>query len=118
VAANGLEAIEALQRQPYDVVLMDVQMPEMDGITAAQRIRATLPAEHQPVIAAMTAGVMPEERAACADAGMELFLSKPVRVEDLVEALRQAEALRLQKVGDGGKPVPARPLGKPAPFAV
>ena len=118
VAANGLEAIAALERQPYDVVLMDVQMPEMDGITAAQRIRATLPAELQPVIAAMTAGVMPEEQAACADAGMELFLSKPVRVEDLVEALRQAEAIRLQKVADGSKPVPTRPLGKPISFAI
>jgi signal transduction histidine kinase/DNA-binding response OmpR family regulator len=118
VVANGMEALDALERQAYDVVLMDVQMPEMNGIEATRRIRATLPNERQPIIVAMTAGVMPEERAACESAGMELFLSKPVSVDDLVEALRQAEAMRLREFRPTAPTHPIIASGNPAPFAV
>ena len=91
VAGNGLEAIEALQRQPYDVVLMDVQMPEMDGLEATRCIRRLsleeLAASEQPRIIAMTASAMKEDRDACQSAGMDDYVSKPVRVGELVRAL-------------------------------
>jgi signal transduction histidine kinase/CheY-like chemotaxis protein len=118
VAANGVEALEALERQAYDVVLMDVQMPEMDGIAATRKIRATLPNERQPVIIAMTAGVMPEERAACESAGMELFLSKPVSVDDLVDALRQAGAMYQRNLRSVDAPVVSAASSAPATAAI
>ncbi len=89
VAGNGVEVLQALQRRPYDVVLMDVQMPEMDGWEASRRIRKELPAEHQPRIIAMTANVQEEDRQRCLDAGMNDFVSKPVRAEELAAALRR-----------------------------
>ncbi len=87
VAGNGLEAIEALRRQPYDVVLMDVQMPEMDGLEATRRIRHEVALEAQPRIIAMTASAMQEDQDACYTAGMDDYVSKPVRVDELVNAL-------------------------------
>ncbi|MCP4542635.1 MAG: response regulator, partial [Chloroflexi bacterium] len=93
VAGNGLETLEALQRQPYDVVLMDVQMPELDGLDATRRIRHEVAPKAQPRIIAMTASVMQEDRDACQEAGMDDYLSKPVRVEELVRALRECKTL-------------------------
>ncbi len=87
VAANGVEALAALRRAPYDVVLMDVQMPEMDGLEATRRIRANQFLTRQPHIIAMTASVLTEDRRACAAAGMDDYLAKPVRIEDLENAL-------------------------------
>jgi signal transduction histidine kinase/CheY-like chemotaxis protein len=92
VTGNGQEAIEALQRQPYDLVLMDVHMPEMDGITATQIIRRTLPSERQPRIVALTAAAMVEDQKACLAAGMDAFLTKPLRPESLVEAIYTTHA--------------------------
>ncbi len=89
VAANGLEVLAALERQPYDVVLMDMQMPEMDGLEASRRVRARWPGGQGPRIVAMTANVTPEDRRACEEAGMDDYLAKPVRVEALVKALRR-----------------------------
>ena len=89
VAANGLEVLEAFKRQPYNVVLMDMQMPEMDGLEATRQIRRGWPAESQPHIIAMTANVMKEDQEACFAAGMDDYLSKPIRVEELVGALRR-----------------------------
>jgi CheY-like chemotaxis protein len=89
VAANGLEALAALQRQPYDVVLMDVQMPEMDGLEASRRIKQTWPAAQRPRIIAMTANAMQGDREKCLDAGMDDYITKPIRVEALVSALNQ-----------------------------
>ena len=90
VAANGVEALEALKRQPYDVVLMDVQMPEMDGLEATRRIVAAAGA--RPRIVAMTANAMQGDREACLAAGMDDYITKPIRVEALVAALTQSRA--------------------------
>jgi CheY-like chemotaxis protein len=87
VAANGLEALAALKRQSYDVVLMDAQMPQMDGLEATRQIRRECGAGPRPRIIALTAAVMPEERRACLDAGMDDFLVKPIQPQKLIEAL-------------------------------
>jgi PAS domain S-box-containing protein len=87
VAANGREALAALQRQPYDVVLMDVQMPEMDGLEASRRIRQNRPPGAGPRIIAMTADAMQGDREKCLAAGMDDYVTKPIRTEALVEAL-------------------------------
>jgi PAS domain S-box-containing protein len=86
VASNGAEALAALERARYDVILMDVQMPELDGLEATRRIHARWGAE-RPRIIAVTAGAMSEEREQCLAAGMDDFLSKPIRGEELAAAL-------------------------------
>ena len=93
VVANGKEVLEALQRQSYDVVLMDVQMPEMDGVEATQRIREEWPPEEQPRIVAMTAHALAGDRERLLAAGMDDYISKPVRVEELVAALQRCQPL-------------------------
>jgi len=93
VATNGLEAIEALERRPYDVVLMDVQMPELDGLDATRRICERWPEERRPHIIAMTANALPEDREACFAAGMNDYVAKPIRAEELVTALKRAKPL-------------------------
>ena len=92
-AANGLEAIQALRRQTYDVVLMDVQMPEMDGLEATRAICEEWPPERRPRIIALTANVMKEDQEACFAAGMDDYLGKPIRVDELVSALAECRAL-------------------------
>ncbi|MBA4218655.1 MAG: hypothetical protein C0460_15140, partial [Methylibium sp.] len=88
VAGNGIEALEAVARQTYDVVLMDVQMPEMDGLEASRRLNQ-LPT--RPRIVAMTANAMQGDREACLAAGMDDYVTKPIRVEALVAALQAVE---------------------------
>ncbi|HEX9092032.1 MAG TPA: response regulator, partial [Anaerolineales bacterium] len=90
VAANGLEVLQAVNRQPYDVILMDVQMPEMDGLEATRRLCAELSSEKRPRIIAMTANAMQGDREMCLKAGMDDYLSKPIRVDELVTALNLA----------------------------
>jgi PAS domain S-box-containing protein len=89
VAANGLEVLDALQRQRYDAVLMDMQMPEMDGLEATRQIRQRRSVRQQPRIIAMTANAMQGDRELCLDAGMDDYVSKPMRVEDLIAALER-----------------------------
>jgi CheY-like chemotaxis protein/HPt (histidine-containing phosphotransfer) domain-containing protein len=96
VVMNGQEAIEALERQPYDVVLMDVQMPVLDGLDATRRIGERWPAESRPHIVAMTANALPEDREACFAAGMNDYVAKPIRAEELAAALQ-----RVSPVADG-----------------
>jgi signal transduction histidine kinase/CheY-like chemotaxis protein len=83
VAGNGKEVIEALRRQPYDLILMDVHMPEMDGLEATRQVRAEWPDGTGPRIMAMTAGVLPDEMQACSTAGMDGFLTKPISIGEL-----------------------------------
>ncbi|MDD5393338.1 MAG: response regulator [Thiothrix sp.] len=89
VAENGVQALTALQRQPYDVIFMDMQMPEMNGLEATRRIRADFPPERQPVIIAMTANAMEGDRQECLDAGMNDYISKPVLPEAVEAALQR-----------------------------
>jgi PAS domain S-box-containing protein len=89
VAANGLETIRALESRPYDVILMDVQMPEMDGLEATRQIIQRWGAG-RPRIIAMTANAMQGDRETFLRAGMDDYLSKPVRVDELVEALQHS----------------------------
>ncbi len=81
--SNGLEAVQAVRRLAYDVVLMDVQMPVMDGLAATRMIRTELPADRQPPVVALTANVLTENQASAAAAGMDGYLTKPVRAEQL-----------------------------------
>jgi signal transduction histidine kinase/DNA-binding response OmpR family regulator len=92
LASNGLEAIESVQRQTYDVVLMDVQMPEMDGLAATRAICARWSADERPRIIAMTANAMQGDRDMCLSAGMDDYVTKPIRVDALVAALAQVPA--------------------------
>ena len=92
VASNGIEAIECVERQPYDVVLMDVQMPEMDGLEATRTIAQRWPATQRPRIVAMTANAMQGDREECLAAGMDDYVTKPIRVDALVAALMQVRA--------------------------
>jgi signal transduction histidine kinase/PAS domain-containing protein/ActR/RegA family two-component response regulator len=93
VAGNGLEVLQALRRQPYDLVLMDVLMPEMDGLTATRSIGEQWAPGERPRIVAMTAAAMQEEQQNCLDAGMDDFISKPLRLEELRRALEQCQPL-------------------------
>ncbi len=94
LASNGIEAIESIERQSYDVVLMDVQMPEMDGLEASRRITAKHPPDKRPRIIAMTANAMQGDREQCLAAGMDDYVTKPIRVDALVAALMQVRATR------------------------
>ena len=90
IAANGLEVMEALRRQAYDVVLMDVQMPEMNGLQAAAAIRAEFSPDRQPYIVAITANATVQDRAECLEAGMDDYVAKPFRAEEVVAALERS----------------------------
>jgi CheY-like chemotaxis protein len=90
LASDGRAAVEAVATRAYDVILMDVQMPLMDGLEASRRIRQLPPPVRQPQINAMTANVMKGDREACLDAGMDDYIGKPVRVEELVAVLQKS----------------------------
>ncbi len=95
VVSNGREALEAVARQVYDVIFMDVQMPEMDGLEATRQLCALYSATERPRIIAMTAHAMKGDREQCLEAGMDDYVSKPIRVEALKEALAQCQPLGL-----------------------
>lgn len=90
VVANGLEALEALERQEYQVILMDMQMPEMDGLEATRRLRQRFRGANAPYIIAMTANAMPGDRERCLVAGMNDYVPKPIELEVLDGALETA----------------------------
>jgi signal transduction histidine kinase/ligand-binding sensor domain-containing protein/CheY-like chemotaxis protein/HPt (histidine-containing phosphotransfer) domain-containing protein len=98
LAANGLEVLELLEQQRYDVILMDLQMPEMDGLEATRRIVEGYSAEYRPRIIGVTANVVAEDRAAALAAGMDDYLSKPIRLAELQAVLaRCAEQISARK---------------------
>jgi PAS domain S-box-containing protein len=88
VVANGIEVLQALERQPYDLVLMDVRMPEMDGLEATRIIRQRWPGDG-PKIIAVTAYALQGDREKCLEAGMDDYISKPVKMAELAEVLRR-----------------------------
>jgi CheY-like chemotaxis protein/HPt (histidine-containing phosphotransfer) domain-containing protein len=110
IVANGLEALQSFKRRDYDVVLMDIQMPEMNGIQATQRLRADLPPERQPRIIALTANALGGEREEYLAAGLDDYLSKPVNVTAMRAALEKCMPL-----GINHKIVTARFNPKPVP---
>ena len=92
VVANGLEAVAALERQDYPVILMDMQMPEMDGLEATRRLRERFRGANAPYIIAMTANALPGDRERCIDAGMNDYVAKPIEIDVLDKALAAARA--------------------------
>ena len=87
--ANGVETVAAIEGHRYDLVLMDLQMPEMDGFEATRQIRARLPADRQPKIIALTANAMQGDRELCVAAGMDDYISKPVKMHEISAAIRK-----------------------------
>ncbi|WP_374350245.1 ATP-binding protein [Chitinimonas sp.] len=106
VAGNGQEAIERFVADRFDLVLMDMQMPEMDGLQATRAIRVLEGERHTPIVA-MTANVMPEDRARCFDAGMDDFISKPISMSHLNQVLQQAASLLQAAEAAAPEPTPA-----------
>jgi CheY-like chemotaxis protein len=88
VAANGLEALQALERQSYDLILMDIMMPELDGLEATKVIRQRWPVDG-PRIIAVTAYALKYSKTMCLDAGMDDYISKPFQIEELAEMVRK-----------------------------
>jgi signal transduction histidine kinase/CheY-like chemotaxis protein len=101
-AMNGVEALAALERQVYDVVLMDVQMPEMDGLSAARQIGHRYPPGRRPRVIAVTANASNRDREDCLAAGMDDYISKPVRPENLRAVLTRCPARPLDPPLEGG----------------
>ncbi len=91
IVSNGVEAVNAATQLPYDLILMDVLMPEMDGLHATREIRARLPKERQPRIIAMTANALSGDRERCLAAGMDDYISKPVQLEELAKVMRRQQ---------------------------
>ena len=102
IVANGREAVDALEQARYDVVFMDIQMPEMDGLEATRVVRNQRPAEFQPRIVAMTANAMPEDRETCLAAGMDDYLSKPIQIDELVRVLTESRVISVPTEGVPG----------------
>ncbi len=85
--SNGREALLALERQPYDIILMNLNMPEMDGLEATRLIRQSFPPTLQPKIIALTACILPNSREICLEAGMNDFMPKPFKMNELAQVL-------------------------------
>ncbi len=89
VANDGVEGVEAVEQKRYDLVLMDLQMPEMDGLTASREIRKRIDEADQPKIVALTANALQGDRELCLEAGMDYYVSKPVKLHELGEVIRR-----------------------------
>jgi len=115
VVSSGEDAIVACLSRPYDIVLMDIEMPDMDGITATGHIREKVPADDMPYIVALTANAMSSERENYLKSGMDDYLSKPIDVDALTDSLRAAAKFRTSLGGHQvpnvvGRPHRQRPL--------
>jgi len=97
LANNGLEVLQALEQKPYDVLFLDVQMPEMDGLETARQICRRWPADKRPRIVAMTGNALLGDREKCLEAGMDDYISKPIRLGDLQAALERWGPTRSRK---------------------
>jgi CheY-like chemotaxis protein/HPt (histidine-containing phosphotransfer) domain-containing protein len=122
VAANGFDVLYALKRQAYDVILMDVQMPEMDGIEATKRIVQQWLPEQRPRIIALTAHALEGNREWLLEEGMDDYLSKPIRIENLIQALRNSATHQVAIESDEESvspvaPASPSPLPEPPPAA-
>ena len=103
LAVDGKQVLEAIERQKYDLVFMDVQMPKMDGLEATRHICERLDPSERPYIVALTANALKEDRERCLAAGMDEYISKPVRAEKIQNSIECA-AIRLgqdRKFGEG-----------------
>jgi PAS domain S-box-containing protein len=100
VVANGLEVLQSIERQPYDVVFMDVQMPEMDGLEASRQIHLRFPKERIPRIIAMTAHALQGDRERFLAEGMDDYLCKPVQIDELTKALKKIDPLLIDAKGE------------------
>ncbi|MDF1665661.1 MAG: response regulator [Planctomycetota bacterium] len=107
VVANGLEVLEALERQIYDLVLMDIQMPVMDGLESARRVRELVPENEQPWIVAMTANVIGEVREKYLESGMNDYLGKPARPRDLVKVIERVPIVSRERRNSRKRRVPS-----------
>jgi CheY-like chemotaxis protein len=97
LACNGFDAIAALERENFGLVLMDVQMPVMDGLMATREIRRRFPAENQPAIIAFTANTLPGDREICLAAGMDDYLSKPINAVEMSAKLERWNTMLLKE---------------------
>jgi len=113
VAADGFEVLAAFERQRYDVVLMDIQMPGMDGIEATRRLRVRWPDERELSIVALTANATQADHAECLAAGMDAFLAKPVAPRALAEALERCARVRAGDATSTSVPATEAPAGSP-----
>jgi CheY-like chemotaxis protein len=98
-ACNGIEAVEYASRNPYDVLVLDIQMPEMDGLEAARQLHRVIQPGKLPYMVALTANAFTEDRAACLEAGMNEFLTKPLRIEEFTASLARGHAWRQAALG-------------------
>ncbi|HEX2572540.1 MAG TPA: response regulator [Polyangia bacterium] len=115
LVVNGRQVLEAVEKKTYDVVLMDMQMPEMDGLEATRRLRATWPKEKLRIVA-MTANASEQDRRLCIEAGMDDYIAKPIRIQELVWAM--VGASEAGAVGEAPREAsPATPVLASAPVA-
>jgi PAS domain S-box-containing protein len=126
MVSDGREAMQALERQPYDVVLLDVEMPEMDGLAVARAICQQWPKEQRPYMIAVTANALQGDREECLNAGMDDYLSKPVQQDQLSDALDRYRSLPRQIAAPAAPApataqdqiVPVTSAARPAPEAI
>ena len=95
IVSNGLEILQALEQAPYDLIFIDVHMPEMDGLEATRRICDKYSKDNRPLLVAMTADAMPGDKEKCIEAGMDDYICKPVKIPELEKALKKAFILKL-----------------------
>jgi len=107
VAANGVEVLKLLEQQPFDLIFLDVQMPEMDGFEAARRIHAQWPDPQRPRLIAMTGNALEGDRERCLEAGMDDYVAKPVRITELQAVLERWGQTRQAAPETGGGHAPA-----------
>jgi len=113
LAGNGLEVLKALEQQSFDILFLDVQMPEMDGLEAAREICRRWPADRRPVIIAMTGNALMGDREKCLEAGMDDYISKPVKPVEIQAALERWGTAGRRRPRDDSRPAPGRTGAEP-----